>query len=291
MIHRRPMTAFLFLAPGLALYLLIVIYPLLQGFSLSTTNSKVGNPGKFIGAENYIDAFADPVVTGALLRTVLYAVVVVIVQNGVGLWLARALYYRFRVRRMASILVLLPTLMSAVMAAFVWTYLYARDGAINTMLRSVGLDSLTRVWLGDPSTSIWAIAVVNIWMFAGYSCAIFLAGYTGLPGELLDAARVDGASGWRKFANVEWPLLAPALTVNVTLSLIGSLKVFELPLVMTSGGPAGSSTTLSLLIYQQTFGGQGTFAYGTAIAIILLVVVVVLAAGTQTILRRREDLI
>lgn len=289
MIQRKPLTAFLFLLPALAVYVLIVIYPLFQGAFLSLTDSKVGNAGNFVGAENYRELVGDTEVMRALGVTLAYAAVVVVVQNGLGLLLARALFNRMRIRRLVSLLILLPTLMSAVMAAFVWSYLFSPTGGINALLKAVGLESLNRVWLGDPATALWAIALVNIWMFAGYSAAIFLAGYMNLPTELLDAAQVDGARGFRRFASVEWPLLAPALTVNVTLSLIGSLKVFELPLVMTNGGPAGSTTTLSMLIFSKIFGGQGSFAYGTAIAILLLVVVVVIAGTTQSLLRRREE--
>ncbi|WP_298876113.1 carbohydrate ABC transporter permease [uncultured Microbacterium sp.] len=289
MIHRKPLTAALFLAPALAVYLVIVAYPLVQGIALSLTDSKVGNAGHFIGAANYAKLASDGDVLRALAITVAYAAVVVVFQNGIGLLLARALYNRPRVRRVGNTLILIPTLMSAVMAAFIWNSLLSPDGSINSLLRAIGLDSLTRVWLGDPDTALWAIALVNIWMFAGYSASIFLAGYMNLPADLLDAARVDGASGWQRFTAVEWPLLAPALTVNITLSLIGSLKVFELPLVMTNGGPAGSTTTLTMLIFFKIFGGQGSFAYGATIATLLLVVVVVIASTTQALLRRRED--
>ncbi|RII95442.1 sugar ABC transporter permease [Clavibacter michiganensis] len=279
----------MFMAPALALYALIVLYPLATGALLSLTDSTVGNGGDFVGLANFIELASDPDVLDALRVTVLYAVVVVILQNAAGLALARALYRRMRVRRTFSVLVLLPTLISAVMAAFIWSYLFAPDGGINAVLRAVGLQSLQRVWLGDPDTALWSIAAVNIWMFAGYSCAIFLAGYLALPAELLDAAQVDGASSWRQFTAVEWPLLAPALTVNVTLALIGCLKVFELPFVMTNGGPAGTTRTLSIIIFEKIFGGEGNFAYGVAVSLLLLVVVVVLAASTQSLLRRREE--
>jgi raffinose/stachyose/melibiose transport system permease protein len=98
---------------------------------------------------------------------------------------------------------------------------------------------------------------------------------------------VDGASGWRRFRSIEWPLLAPALTVNVTLSLIGSLKVFEFPLVLTNGGPAGATDTLTMLVYRNVFGG-GKFAFGVAISVLLLVTVVVLSSATSSLLRLRE---
>ena len=289
MIHRRPLVAAAFIAPAVALYLALIVYPLVQGLVLSVTDSKIGNPGNFVGASNYAALASDGDVMRALGITVAYAAVVVVAQNAIGLILARALFMRPRIRQLGSTLILVPTLMSAVMAAFVWNSLLAPDGAINSVLRSLGLSTFTHVWLGDPSTALWAIALVNVWMFAGYSAAIFLAGYMNLPGELIDASNVDGAAGWRRFVSIEWPLLAPATTVGVTLSLIGSLKVFELPFVMTNGGPAGSTTTLTMVIFAKIFGGQGSFAYGAAISVLLLVVVVVFAGVTQALLRRREE--
>jgi raffinose/stachyose/melibiose transport system permease protein len=229
----------------------------------------------------------DPDVTAALWHTILYAAVVVIAQNGLGLLFASMLFRRPKVRKALSVTLLTPTLVSPVMAAFIWSYLFAPDGGINALLGLLGLDSLEHVWLGDTSTALYAVAAVNIWMFAGYSCAIFLAGYMSLPTELLDAAAVDGANGWRRFRSIEWPMLAPALTVNVTLSLIGSLKVFEFPLVLTNGGPAGSTETLTTLVYRNVFGG-GKFALGIAISVLLLVTVVVLSSATSSLLRLRE---
>lgn len=289
MISRRPLAALGFLAPAVGIYLLTVIYPLLSSARLSLTDSTAGNAGNFVGLENFRELFTDSDVMSALGRTVAYALVVVVAQNGLGLIFARALFRRVRVQRTLSVVLLLPMLVSPLMAAFIWSALYAPDGAINVALEAIGLDSLTRIWLGNPDTALWSIAVVNIWMFAGYSCAIFLAGYMNMSSEVLEAARVDGATGWKRFKSIEWPLLAPSLTVNITLSLIGSLKVFEFPLVMTNGGPAGSTTTLTLIIYQKIFGGQGSFAYGVTISLLLLAVVVVLSSFASTVLRKREE--
>lgn len=289
MIKRHPRTALAYLAPATLVYLVVIIYPLVSSVQLSLTDSPAGNAGNFVGLGNFRQMFADPQVVQALTRTVAYAIVVCVMQNALGLILARAMYSRPRTQRIYSVLLLLPMLISPVMAAFIWSAFYAPTGAINSALRSIGLGSLTQVWLGNPNTALWSIAVVNIWMFAGFSAAIFYAGYMNLPAELLDAAKVDGASGWRRFGYIEWPLLAPSLTVNVTLSLIGSLKVFEYPLIMTNGGPAESTTTLAILVYEKIFGGQGLFSYGVTIAVLLLVVVIVLSTTVNGFMRRREE--
>ncbi|KJL26842.1 Lactose transport system permease protein LacF [Microbacterium oxydans] len=288
MITKRPLVALGFVLPAVAVYALLVLYPLGSGLWLSLTDSRGGPRADFVGLDQYARLLGDREVMRAIGTTLIYAVVVVFFQNLFGLLLARALYLRPRIRKVVSVLILMPTLVAPVMASFIFSSLYAPDGTLNQVLRSLGLDALTRIWLGSPDTALWAVALVNIWMFAGYSAAIFLAGYLALPADVLEAADLDGASGFRRFRTIEWPLLAPSLTVNVTLSLIGSLKVFEFPFVLTNGGPAGSTTTLTLLIYRKVFGGAGEFAYGITIAVLLLVIVLVLSNVATSVLRMRE---
>ncbi|MFJ9712943.1 carbohydrate ABC transporter permease [Streptomyces sp. NPDC101234] len=287
MFHRRRATMAAFLLPAIAVYSVFMLYPLVRGVYLSFTDSLGGPVANFVGLDQYKAMADDPAITAALWHTVLYAVVVVVVQNGLGLFFASMLFRRPRVRKVLNVVLLTPTLISPVMAAFIWSYLFAPSGGLNAMLDTIGLGSLQHVWLGDPHTALYAVAAVNVWMFTGYSCAIFLASYMSMPAELLEAAALDGASGWRRFRSIEWPLLAPALTVNVTLSLIGSLKVFEFPLVLTNGGPAGATDTLTLLVYRNIFGG-GKFALGVALSVLLLVTVVVLSSATNSLLRLRE---
>ncbi|MFC7626017.1 carbohydrate ABC transporter permease [Microlunatus sp. GCM10028923] len=288
MISKRPIVALGFLLPALAVYGLFIVYPLANGLWLSLTDSRGGPKADFVGLEQYSRLLTDGEVLRAVRTTVVYAFGVVVFQNIFGLLMARAMYNRPRIRKLVSVLILMPTLVAPVMASFIFSYLYAPDGTINQVLRGLGLESFTRIWLGNPDTALAAVALVNTWMFAGYSAAIFLAGYLALPADVLEAADLDGASGFRRFRTVEWPLLAHSLTVNITLSLIGSLKVFEFPFVLTNGGPAGSTTTLTLLVYRKVFGGAGEFAYGVTIAVLLLVIVVVLSSVATSVLRMRE---
>lgn len=277
------------LLPALAIYGLLTLYPIVQGLFLSFTDTHGGPKADFIGLENYQYGLSQPLTGQAIRNTLVYAAIVVIVQNAIGLVFARILASKSeRVRTTISMILLCPALISPVMASFIWSYLYRPDTGFNAVLEMLGLDALQRVWLGDPSTALAAVAAVNIWMFAGYSTAIFLAGFLSLPEELMEAAEIDGAGPWRRFLRVEWPLLAPALTVNISLSLIGCLRVFEFPLVLTGGGPAGSTQTLSLLIYNNVFGG-GDFAFGLALAMMLLALIVIVAGSVNTLLRRREQ--
>ena len=277
-----------FLIPALLVYGAFSLWPLVQGIGLSFTDSRGGRTASFVGLEQYQKAMSDPVVQLALVNTIVYAAGVVIAINVLAILLARALYMRPRIRRVGTLLILTPSLVSPVMAGFIFAYVFAPDGALNVLLGTVGLSSLERPWLGDPSTALAAVASVNIWMFVGYNSIIFLAGFLSMPADLLEAAELDGAGGWRRFRSVEWPLLAPSVTVAATLSIIGALKVFEFPLVLTKGGPANATQTLSLQVFERVFGAGGTFAYGIAISVILLVLVVLTAAIGNAVAARRE---
>lgn len=289
MISKRPAIALTFLLPALVLFCILTVYPLLQGLWLSLTDSHGGPTANFIGAVNYERLIADPNFWNAVRVTLTYTVIVVVFQNAIGLVFARALYSRPRGRRVLGVLILLPTLVAPLMASFIFSYLLAPNGAINSFLDALNLHALVHVWLGDPATALPAVAAVNIWMFAGYSATIFLAGYLAMPAELLEAASMDGAMGFRRFRSIEWPLLAPALTVNITLALIGSLKVFEYPLILTNGGPANATRTITMLIYRDSFLDPSSFGYSVAIAAALLVLVVVLGGLTSALLRARES--
>jgi len=285
--RRGRYAAILFLLPAATVYGLFILYPLVRGVLLSFTNNTGGPTDQFVGLQQYRTLIHDSTTRGALWHTIVYACVVLVVQTGLGLLAASLLARRERIRRTVSSLLLLPALISPVMASFIWSYLYRPDGGINHLLGDISLRAFQQIWLGNPSIALYAIAVVNIWMFVGYSCIIFLAGYAGIPRELLDAAEIDGATRWQRFRRVEWPMLAPALTVNVTLSLIGSLGVFDFPLVLTNGGPINSTNTLALLIYQDIFNNSD-FGMGAATAVLLLLLVVVISTGASVLLRRRE---
>ncbi|MEV7215562.1 sugar ABC transporter permease [Kitasatospora cineracea] len=276
-----------FTLPALGLYALLTLYPLVKTVPLSLTDSTGGPSANDVGLANYRKLLDSDDVRTALVHTVVYTVVVVVAQTALGVAIAAGLRRWGTYGKALGVVLLTPALLSPVMASFIWSSLYQGEGLVNTAMDGLGLGSLKHVWLGDPTTALYAIAVVNIWMFAGFSAAIFAAGFRSIPEELLEAARLDGASRWTQFRRIEWPLLAPALTVSVTLSLTGCLRVLELPLVMTNGGPANSSRTLGLLIYQQLFS-EGSVGYGTAVSVLLLVLVIVAATAVNTLLRRRE---
>lgn len=284
----KPSTALLILAPATLLYAALTVYPAIRGLLLSLTNAQGVAGGDYIGFSNYAQAFADPSVQTALLNTAVFTIVVVFAQNAAGLALAAWMHKHVRVQGFVRVTTLIPAMMALVVIGYVWSFIYSPiDGPLNSMLRSVGLGSLAHSWLGDPSTALMAVAVANVWMYTGYSATIYLSGFLSIPPSVLEAASLDGANGWKMFRTIEWPLIAPAFTVSLTLSVIGSLRIFDLILVMTQGGPGNATQSLSYVIYYQSFT-RLQFGYGTAIAMILLVITVAVALILNVVLRRRE---
>ncbi|MCF7352947.1 sugar ABC transporter permease [Vibrio sp. CK2-1] len=278
-----------FLIPALFLYLTFTIYPVMQGVSLSMTQYAGIGEAKWIGLENYQAIFQDHRYLQVLKNTLVYGITVVIFQNGLGLIFASILYNIPKVRNMLRTALLVPSMLSLVIAGYIWQYLYSPlGGGLNELLASIGLGSLQQVWLGDSQIAIFSVAAVHVWMFVGYSTAIFLAGYAGISSEVKDAARVDGVSPIKSFFYIDIPLLAPAITVNITLATIGTLKSFEYPFIMTGGGPDYSTMTLGLRIFMLIFQ---EFKYGmaAALSVVMIVFVALITILQNSYLRSRED--
>ncbi|MDG4674831.1 sugar ABC transporter permease [Shinella sp. 838] len=283
------LTRLMFLAPALAILGIFFVYPILLTFYYSFTDfTGVGAP-EWVGTANYDRFIARDRYPAALGVTLWFTIVVVTVQTLLGLFFAAILHRLPAIRNVARAALFMPAMMSFVIVGYVWQFIYSPfNGGLNSLLTSVGLESQTRGWLGDPDTALYAIALAHVWMFAGYTTAIFLAGFANIPAEIDEAGRLDGASNWQRFRHLELPLLAPAVTINVILSTIGTLKTFELPFIMTKGGPDGATRTLSVEIIDNLFRSY-KFGFASALSIIMLVIVVIVAFIQNKYLRGRED--
>ena len=277
-----------FLAPALVLYAFIVIVPSAQGAALAFTDWDGLNPVKhFVGLANFREIFTDPAGRGAAVNTVIIAVAITLIQNAVGLLLALGVHARIKSRNVLRVLLFAPAVMTPVVTAYLWKFMYAPDGAINGFFEALGLSAWHQDFLGNQSIVIWSVVGVVVWQFAGYSMVIFLAGLQGIPAEVIEQAQVDGAGPVARFWYIVRPALAPAITVNLMLSIIGGLKLFDQVWVMTGGGPGRASETLSTLIYKNAFQFN-EFAYSIALALLLTVAVAILSSGQYRLLRRQE---
>ncbi|MFF3671625.1 carbohydrate ABC transporter permease [Microtetraspora malaysiensis] len=276
--------SWLFAVPALLVYAAVVLYPSVVGVFYAFTDwSGVGKDMSFVGLSNFQTILGDEQVMGSLGNTLLLTVAILVVQNGVGLLLALGVHARLKSRALLRVVFFAPVVVSPVMVAFLWKYVYTPDP-------STGLNGLLGLevdWLGDPSVALWSIAGMVVWQYAGYSMVIFLAGLEGVPKELHEAAMIDGAGTLQRFRYVTWPLLAPALTINLMLSTIGGLKLFDQVFAATNGGPGYATETLSTVLYKQAFV-YGKFGYSTAIALVLALFVAAISLVQIYYLRSRE---
>jgi raffinose/stachyose/melibiose transport system permease protein len=287
--RRRAAAPSWFVVPALVLYTFVVLVPSAQGAMLAFTDWDGLSPVKhFVGLANFREIFADPAGRGAALNTMIIAVSITIIQNLVGLLLALGVNTKIRSRNVLRVLLFAPAVMTPVVTGYLWKYMYAPDGAINSLLALAGLDSLHQDFLGNQSIVLWSIIGVVVWQFSGYSMVIFLAGLQSVPLDVMEAASVDGAGPAQRFWHVIRPALAPAITVNLMLSIIGGLKLFDQVWVMTGGGPGYASQTLSTLIYTNAFQFN-EFGYSIALALVLTVGVAIISSGQYWFLRRQEN--
>ncbi|WP_261165711.1 carbohydrate ABC transporter permease [Microbacterium sp. Marseille-Q6965] len=268
----------LFLLPAAAFYVFVVLWPSIQGAGLAFTDwDGLGSERDFIGIGNFERLWNDPKAAGAIGRTLLIALTVTVVQNLIGLLLALGVHSRIKSRNVLRVLLFAPAIITPVATSYLWQNLYSPRGAINELFEAVGLGAIAPDWLGDSEVALWAICIVVIWQYAGYSMVIFLANLQGIPDEIIEASHLDGAGPVRRFWSVVRPELAPSITINLMLSIIGGLKLFDQVWVMTGGGPGGATETMSTLLYKNAFQ-LGDFAYGIAIALVLTVIVAVLSS-------------
>jgi len=277
-----------FAAPAMLLFAFVVLVPSIRGVWYAFTDWDGLDPHfSFIGLGNFRDLSDDPDARQAIRNTLLIAVAITVIQNGIGLLLALGINSVIKSRNVLRVFLFAPAVVTPIVTAYLWRNLLGPDGAVNSLLGAVGLDSWQRNWLGDPGLALWSIVGVIVWQYAGYSMVIFLAGLQSVPREIHEAAAIDGAGPIRRFWSVTRPLLAPAFTINLMLSIIGGIKLFDQVWALTGGGPGHASDTLSTLIYKDAFT-LGEFGYSIALAVVLTIVVAVISAGQYTVLARRE---
>lgn len=211
-----------FALPALLLFAFVVLVPSVRGVYYAFTDWDGLDPHfSFVGLGNFADMFNDADAMQAIWHTLLIAVSITVIQNAVGLLLALGVNTAIKSRNLLRVFLFAPAVITPIVTAYLWRNLLGPDGAVNTLLGAVGLDGRQQDWLGSPSLALWAVVGVIVWQFAGYSMVIFLAGLQSVPQEIHEAAALDGAGPVRRFWSVTRPLLAPAFTINLMLSIIG----------------------------------------------------------------------
>ncbi len=281
-------TIFLFLLPGLALYLLFVLFPVIQAVHYSLFKWNGLQPlTNFIGLDNYTTALNSDTFHTAVSNNVLIVVLSLLLQIPFSLSLAVLLNRRFRGRAVFRLIFFLPYVLSEAITGVIFTLLLQPSALLDTGMQGVGLGGLVQDWLGDPSIVMLTLFVIISWKYFGFHMILLLAGLQGIPREIEEAALIDGAGRWQAFRHVTLPLLGPTLRVSVFLSMIGALQLFDMVWVMTKGGPIGSSNTMAIAMFKAGFTNQN-MGYGSALAVILFMFALVLALAYQRLVLRRD---
>jgi raffinose/stachyose/melibiose transport system permease protein len=274
--------------PGVVALLAFHFVPIGFGSYYAFTNWNGLTHASWVGLANFRSILSDPLARGVLWQTLELATCFVILANGIGLALALGVNRAVKTRHFLRLVFFAPVALSPLAVSFVWQWIFEPEGGLNRGLAALGLGSFERAWLGIPSTALWTILVVLVWQYSGLAMVLYLAGLQGISEDVYEATLVDGASSWLRLRRVVLPLLAPAVTVSCTMTLIIGFRVFDQVLALTGGGPVTSSQTLAFAVYEQTFASQ-RFGYGAAYALLLTGLVGALALTQLALLRRNED--
>lgn len=290
--RKEVLAAYLFLAPGFALFALVILYPIVRAAQISLYRWAIvpGIPSEWVGLANYSRALHDPVFWRGLVNTGFYMAVTVPVQILLGLAIAVLLDARMPARTFFRTLFYLPVVTSWVVVSLLFRYLFITDGGlVNWFLRDVANVTSQNVdWLGQRWTAMTAIAILGVWKGIGWSMVIFLAALQGVPHELEEAAAVDGANAWRRFRAVALPAIRPVVAFVTVMLVIGGFNVFISVFLMTNGGPLDQTQVLLTYMYRQAFTFLD-FGYGTAISFTLTVIVFALSVTQLRLFRRRSE--
>lgn len=269
--YYKKYTPYLFLLPAAAVLVVFFFIPFFQTFGLSffDYSSSIYNP-QFCGAENYAKLFKEPIFYKVMFNTFLYLIIAVPFLVTFPLFLAILINQKIRGITLYKILLYLPVIVSIVVAAIAFKWLYAGQGILNYILSVFNIDSIG--WLTDPNWALFSVAVVTIWKGIGYYMMIYLASLMSVPQDLYEACDIDGAGFLRKHLTVTIPHIMPTIALVSTISTISAMKVFAEIYVMTKGGPLNSTKTIVYYIYERAFENLD-LGYASALAVVLLVIV------------------
>ncbi len=287
-LENERLLAFVLLSPTVVLLGLFIAYPFVMGVWLSLTSTSVGNPGDFIGIQNFVKAWNDSIFQTAFRNTFFYTFFATIFKLSLGMWLALLLNRHFRGKRIVRAAMLLPFIVPTVLSTFAWRWMFDPTfSVLNWLLYQTGFITTKLPFLSDGAWATWAAIVVNTWRGMPFFAITLLAGLQTISSDLHEAASLDGANSWHRFWNVTWPLLKPVTIVVVVFSIIQTFADFQLIYVLTGGGPANSTHLLATYAYQLGVA-TGLLSEGAAISLFMFPVLFAVVWIQLRYLRRLE---
>ena len=282
-------TILLFLLPPAIIYTVFVLAPIVQAvyYSLYKWNG-LGPISNFVGLDNFAQVLGDVSFRGALFHNIIILVLSIAIQLPMAFGLALLVNRGLRGKVVFRTIFFLPYVLSDVITGVIWNFIYKpSSGLLNGILAGI-IPGFTPIgWLGDPNTVLAALFLVMTWKYFGLHLLLFLAALQNVPKELEEAAAIDGATGWQTIVNVILPLMGSTARLSVYLSALGSIQIFDLVWVMTTGGPVGASDTMATYMYK--FGFQRfSIGYGSTVALFIFVACLILSTVYQRFSRQQE---
>jgi len=278
-----PVHILVFIAPAVIIYSIFMVYPLLNSLRLSFFTISDQNQELFVGIQNYITLFKDtnyaPRFWGALKNNFIFFIIHMVVQNSIGLLLAALLASGGRGRNFYRTVLFMPTVLSVVIIGFIWQLiLNPLWGVSESILKAVNLGQLFQPWLGLPETALVTVSMISVWQFVGIPMILFYAALIGIPEELMESARVDGATGWQSFWRIKFPLVLPTVGIVAILTFVGNFNAFDLIYTMkgANAGPDFSTDIMGTLFYRTFFGQQlqlGNPTMGSTVAAMMFLII------------------
>lgn len=282
---RTARTFYVMVLPALALFLVFHTIPVIQGIYYSFTDSPGYGPSELVGFRNYVALFSDPRVLHAYWFTFLIAAVATVLTNVVALAIAVGLNGRIKFRTTLRGVYFIPNVLAVLVVGYIFNYLFSNS--LPALGQKLGIDALSTSLLTSASTAWIGIVILAVWQSAAFNIIIYIAGLQTVPAEVYEAASIDGASAWRQFRSITFPLIAGFFTINMVLSLKGFLQVFDHIVSLTNGGPGTDTESVALLIYKGGFQG-GEYGYQSANSVIFFLVIVTFSLIQLRFLQRRE---
>lgn len=267
----------LFVVPALIVYSIIVMVPVIWSMYYSFFSGSPGLQWEFAGLDNYARLFKDKNFLNALMVNCKYVIVTTIGQVGMGLLLA--LMFKFWLKRCKTFvrtLVFFPVVLPTVAVGQLFAKIYEIQpnyGLLNSLLDSLGFTQLVQPWIGQSSTALWALCIMDIWVAMGFYSVIFYGALLDIPDDILEAARIDGCGGWQLFKGILAPLLRPMIVTSLVFSFSGTVKMFESAMALTNGGPGSATKSLSMYMYDVAFT-YNKVGYASVIAIVIFLICV-----------------
>jgi raffinose/stachyose/melibiose transport system permease protein len=286
--QKRRWIGLLYLSPALLLYGVIVLVPLLQTVNYSFYKWDGVSEPTWVGLQNYLEFGRDPRMYAAFGHVLVLILMFGLIPLGLGL-ISAALLSRAKIRGEGIYrwFLFLPQVLTSVVVAIIWKRIYAPDGPLNGALRWVGLDHLTRNWLGDFTWALPSLGMIGVWGGFGFTMVLFLAGILAIPDELYEAARLDGSTRWQEFRLITLPSLRGQMAIALTLTITGALRTFDMVYITTQGGPGTATTTPALLLYQLAFVNPDV-GKASATGVVLAVLCLGIAVGITRIMENKD---